>query len=82
MRTDTEFIEAFLLHKLGGEELRTFTARRSADRPFSLNVIAQAKVHLAVLLYGRSRRRAQILAAEEKVFADPEFRKEVSALFQ
>lgn len=82
MRTDTELIEAFLLQQLEPEEKAAFEIRRQSDPRLRRSAIDQAKVHIAALLYGRNLRRARILAAEERSFADPVFAQTVHAIFQ
>ena len=82
MRTDTEFIEAYLTKQLDGAENEAVAKRREQDHVFRRNLIAQAKVHLAALLYGRNLRRAQILSAAEKAFADAGFSHEIRSIFR
>lgn len=82
MKTDTGIIESFLLQEMDHQERESFAARRNSDFVFRKNLIAQTKVHLAALLYGRNLRRAQILAAGERAFADPQFSQQVSAIFR
>lgn len=82
MRTDSEWIESFLQQNLSTDELKVFTAKRAADRTFRQTFLAQAKVHLAALLYGRNRRRLLILDASEKAFGNEAFSKKIERIFR
>jgi hypothetical protein len=82
MRTDTLLIESYLDQTINAADAKNLEVLKSTDPGFKDNLISQAKVHLAAILYGRIRRRSEILKAAEIAFSDRHFKQHVTTIFK
>ena len=82
MRTDTQLIESYLQRTLNENDTNKVDSLRAADPVFRQNLLFQAKVYFAALVYGRTRRRTEILKAGERAFSDPDFTQLVTTIFK
>ncbi len=82
MKADIETIELYLLQKLSKEDAAAVRQRKKTDVLFRTDLLAQTKVQLVALMYGRRTRMMKILAAGESAFSDQNFKKQIAAIFK
>jgi NAD(P)H-dependent FMN reductase len=70
---DTEHIDRYLLQQLPPGDKLVFDARLMLCPQLQETVEWQRKVHYIVKLRGRQQLKAQIQAAEQMVFSQPEY---------
>ena len=70
---DTEHIDSYLLQQLPPGDKLVFDARLMLCPKLQETVEWQHKVHQLVQIRGRQQLKAQIKAAEQRVFGQPEY---------